>query len=210
MAKTIWQYPVKYVYGYSRAYGSGFHTGEDRTVTDGRTDIQVTVNGRLIGIAGTTGRSTGIHTHIGKWLGNGNYNPRGGGRVFKSAVVTEIHPKSTNGNGIYVRVQGDNYSWVYLHLKSVASGLKVGQKLVAPPPPKPPAPTYPRWVKVNTARGANVRSAPRTSAPRAGSKYLPFGTPFRVAGVVTGENINGNNKWYKSMYGNYVWTGNVS
>src|SRR5690349_4044125 len=113
MAKTIWEYPVKFIYGYSKAYGSGFHTGEDRTVTDNRKDVRLTVNGVYLGIVGTTGNSTGIHCHIGKWSGNGSHNPNGGGKAFKSAVITEIHRTVTNGNGKYVRVQGDGYSWVY-------------------------------------------------------------------------------------------------
>lgn len=79
---------------------------------------------------------------------------------------------------------------------------------VATPAPAPSL--YPKWVKVKTLRGANVRSAPNTTSKLAGSRYLPYGTPFRVSGIVNGENVGGNNKWYKSMYGNYIWTGNIT
>ncbi len=72
-----------------------------------------------------------------------------------------------------------------------------------------PVVTYPKWVKVTGLKGAFVRSKPSTSAPLAGSRYLPFGTPFRVAGVVKGQSINGNARWYKTMYSNYVWSGNA-
>lgn len=198
--KTIWSYPVKYPYGYSKAYGNTFHTGVDRTVTDRRTDIVVTVNGRGIGIAGTTGLSTGIHTHIGKWSGGNHSNPGNGGATFKSAIVTQVGSDPRNGN--FVRVRGDGFDWVYLHLSKITC--KVGQKLVAPV-----APTYPKWVKVTSKGGAYVRSKPTTASPLAGSRYLPYLTPFRVSGVVKGQSIGGNSTWYKSMYGNYIWSGNA-
>lgn len=70
-------------------------------------------------------------------------------------------------------------------------------------------PAYPKWVKVVSRGGAYVRSKPTTASSLAGSRYLPYLTPFRVSGVVTGQSINGNNKWYKSMYGNYIWSGNI-
>jgi hypothetical protein len=117
--RDIWSYGIAFPYGYSVAYGSTFHTGEDWTVTDFRTDIPVTVNGVTIGIAGSTGKSTGIHCHVGKWLGGQHYPPNGAGKQFDSAVVTEVHPQDTDDNGKYVRIQADGYSYVYLHLSSI-------------------------------------------------------------------------------------------
>lgn len=120
----IWSYPVTFVYGFSEAYGPDFHYGEDRTAP---INTPVTVNGVIIGESGNTGLSTGPHTHVGKWQGSQSFNPGGGGALFNSAVVTEVHPTSTDNNGIYVRVQGDDYSWVYLHLSSI--NVKVGDVL---------------------------------------------------------------------------------
>lgn len=121
---SLWDYPVTFVYGFSAAYGPDFHYGEDRTCPVG---TPVTVNGVIIGYSGNTGLSTGPHCHIGKWIGGQSYNPSGGGASFSSATVTEVHPTDTDNNGKYVRVQGDGYSWVYLHLSSV--NVKVGDIL---------------------------------------------------------------------------------
>lgn len=71
------------------------------------------------------------------------------------------------------------------------------------------APAYPKWVRVKSLGGANVRSKPTTASSLAGSRYLPFGTPFRVVGVVAGQAIGGNNRWYKSIHGNFIWQGNI-
>lgn len=125
--KTIWDYPVSYIYGYSTAYGQYFHKGEDRTAPRG---TPVTVNGVQIGTVGSTGLSTGPHLHIGKWLNGDMHPPRGGGKSFKSAVITEIDRVGARDNGKFVRLTGDGYSWVYLHLDTIPPTLKVGQKLI--------------------------------------------------------------------------------
>lgn len=133
MAKQVWEYQVKYPYGYSANY-DGFHTGEDRTITDGRTDIYVPVNGHNIGIVGSTGKSTGLHLHIGKWAGGTHHHPRGGGKTLgDDAKVTQIDTVGLTANGKFVRVHSGGYDWVYLHLAQV--NVKVGQ--VLKPAPKP-------------------------------------------------------------------------
>jgi hypothetical protein len=121
---SIWDYRVQFVYGYSKAYGSKFHTGEDRPAPRG---TPVTVNGVTIGLVGTTGYSTGYHLHVGKWGGGGHYPPNGGGATLSNAKVTEIDTAGKTPNGRFVRVQSGNYSWVYLHLDKVL--VKVGQVL---------------------------------------------------------------------------------
>lgn len=125
---NIWDYGVKYPYGFSKEYGTTFHTGEDWTVTDFRTDVPVTVNGHVIGIAGTTGRSTGLHLHVGKWAGAKHYPPLGGGKTLgNDAVVTQVDTVGKTDNGKFVRINSGGFDWVYLHLDSV--NVKVGDKL---------------------------------------------------------------------------------
>lgn len=65
---------------------------------------------------------------------------------------------------------------------------------------------YPIRVTVNV-NFLRVRSSPSTTASLAGSKYLRKGDSFMVAGWVTGENIGGENRWWVSSKGNYVWVG---
>jgi hypothetical protein len=77
--------------------------------------------------------------------------------------------------------------------------------------PKPPVvnPTpisgFPK--KVTTSANVYVRTAPNTSASLGGDKKLLKGTTITVTGVVTGQNVNGNDKWYVSIKGNFCWTG---
>lgn len=193
-------YPVTFPYG---ATGSPYsssnpHKGDDRAMPSG---TPILVNGVQIGTSGKTGFVTGPHLHIGKYANGQHYNPQGKGFSFNDAVVTQVDGLDNDANGRYVRVQGDGFSWVYLHMNTIS--VSVGQRLAAPS-------AYPKWVRVTSGWGAYVRTAPNTSAPLAGSRFLPYGTPFRVAGVVQGQSINGNANWYKSMYGNYIWTGNCS
>lgn len=208
MSKQAKNYPVTFAYGAKDGYFYGpegkigpYHRGDDRAMPVG---TPVIVNGVTIGLSGATGNVSGPHLHTGKWLGNKDYNPQGQGFTFKSAIVTQIDTVNDDANGFFVRIQGDGYSWVYLHLSKVF--VKVGQKLV---PPAPPKPEYPKTVRVVSRWGAYVRSQPSTGAKLSGSRFLPYGTIFRVAGVVKGQPVGGNNKWYKSMYGNYVWSGNI-
>ena len=58
-------------------------------------------------------------------------------------------------------------------------------------------------VRVDKAE-ANVRKEPKLSAPLAGSKTLYKGDVFKATGLVTGQDVNGNNQWYHSKVGNYV------
>lgn len=122
----ITDYPVTTPYGYVIGYplNNGFHQGIDYGCPVGTPAV---VNGVTIGLSGNSGESTGPHCHVGKWLNGAVQNPGvGNGFSFNSAVVTEINEDATNGK--YVRVQGDGFSWVYLHL-SDNSKVKVGQVL---------------------------------------------------------------------------------
>lgn len=62
-------------------------------------------------------------------------------------------------------------------------------------------------VRVDKACGANVRKEPKTTAALSGSKFLNKGDVFVATEIVTGDTVSGNNKWYHSKVGNYVWSG---
>jgi murein DD-endopeptidase MepM/ murein hydrolase activator NlpD len=66
----------------------------------------------------------------------------------------------------------------------------------------------PTTFNVKAVRTAHVRSAPKVTAPLAGSKKLAPGAIFSAVGTVKGSSVAGNNIWYKSYKGNYVWSGN--
>ena len=61
---------------------------------------------------------------------------------------------------------------------------------------------------------ANVRTESNTKSTiviqPSGKDYLARGTVFLAVGTVMGESINGNNIWYKSKKGNFVWSGGLT
>lgn len=66
------------------------------------------------------------------------------------------------------------------------------------------------WVRVDKAK-ACVRNQPNSkTGVLAGSRYLYQGNTFKAVGTVVGENVSGNNIWYKSWKGNYVWSGGLT
>lgn len=64
-------------------------------------------------------------------------------------------------------------------------------------------------VRVDKAK-AMVRVGPHTSNALGGSKTLVKGNTFIAVGTVEGESVSGNNIWYKSKKGNYVWSGGLT
>ncbi len=56
---------------------------------------------------------------------------------------------------------------------------------------------------------AMVRSNPNSNSYLAGSRELKKGDIFVATDLVIGEDVYGNNKWYKSAKGNYVWSGGL-
>jgi hypothetical protein len=52
-----------------------------------------------------------------------------------------------------------------------------------------------------------VRTQSKTTAALGGSQKLFTGTTVDYAQEVVGQAVNGNNIWYKSLYGNYFWSG---
>lgn len=66
------------------------------------------------------------------------------------------------------------------------------------------------WVRVDKEK-ACVRNQPNSkTGALAGSRYLDRGAKFQASGTVVGENVSGNNIWYKSWKGNYVWSGGLT
>ena len=61
-----------------------------------------------------------------------------------------------------------------------------------------------------TVPSLNVRSAPSTTAPLAGSQTLSTGDQFTATSEVTGESVSGNDQWWVSSAGNYVWSGGTN
>lgn len=122
-------YPVTFKYGattppYSPAHP---HLGEDRKMPL-RTPINV--NGVLVGYAGTTGKSTGVHTHTQRVYGNSVVHPQGGGfEVPQPCVVTETGYKA-DSIGYYVRYRdGQGFIWSIFHMDKQAE-VHVGQQLI--------------------------------------------------------------------------------
>ncbi|MDD4375490.1 MAG: CHAP domain-containing protein [Clostridia bacterium] len=64
------------------------------------------------------------------------------------------------------------------------------------------------WVMVEK-KAANVRKQPSLKAALSGSKVLYKGDKFEAVGIVNGDSVSGNNKWYHSKVGNYVWSGGL-
>lgn len=122
-------YPVTFPYGattppYSSAHP---HTGEDRKMPLG---TLIKVNGVLVGYAGTTGKSTGTHTHTQKVSNGSVVHPQGGGfEVPQPCVITETGYKA-DSIGYYVRYKDGNGSiWSIFHMDKQAE-VHVGQQLI--------------------------------------------------------------------------------
>jgi len=92
---------------------------------------------------------------------------------------------------------------------------RINGKLYAMPSTKLPANAgagqsiQPRTITVNID-ALMVRSAPNTTAPLAGSQRLVRGNTFVAVGWQAGENVNGENRWWLSSKGNYVWSGGTA
>lgn len=108
---------------------------------------------------------------------------KGTGVAYTAVVVGQ----AVNGNNIWLRSIYGNYFW--------SGGTTFVQA----------APTT-GWAEV-TVPSINVRSAPTTAAPLAGSRQMSKGARFQFVAKVTGQNVAGNSVWYRSARGNYVWTG---
>lgn len=123
--KDASQYPITQPYGYDPSYplNGGFHRGIDYGCP---TRTPVVVNGVTIGLSGATGKVTGPHLHVGKFVGGNVTDPGAGkGFSFSSAIVHSIGHDDVNGN--YIRLTADGALWVYLHLSEIK--VQAGQQL---------------------------------------------------------------------------------
>lgn len=59
-------------------------------------------------------------------------------------------------------------------------------------------------------RECYVRTSPNLGAPLGGSRVLYAGDTFQYSEKVAGQSVGGNNIWYHSTRGNFVWSGNVT
>ena len=122
-------YPVTFPYGATTAPYSPAHphTGEDRKMPLG---TAIEVNGVQVGIAGTTGQSTGVHTHTQRVFNGLVVHPQGGGfEVPQPTIVTETGYKK-DSIGFYVRYRdGNGFIWSIFHMDKPA-GVHVGQQLI--------------------------------------------------------------------------------
>lgn len=138
MSKTAADYPVTFPFGattfpYSKQHP---HMGEDRKMP---LNTEVWVSKTLIGLAGTTGKSTGVHTHTQKIVSGEVVNPKGGGfNVPLPAVVIETgtlwtNPLKYREIGNFVRIKdAKGVVWSFFHLNKVLvkKGDKIGVKMV--------------------------------------------------------------------------------
>lgn len=75
--------------------------------------------------------------------------------------------------------------------------------------PKGSAPA-PAGGTAKVIREAYVRVAPNLGAALGGSRVLYPGETFQYSEKVAGQSVGGNNIWYHSTRGNFVWSGNVT
>lgn len=68
---------------------------------------------------------------------------------------------------------------------------------------------FPRTVTVNVDT-LNVRAQPTSQSALAGSQKLFRGDTFVAVDSVAGELVTGENRWWKSQFGNWVWAGGTT
>lgn len=84
-----------------------------------------------------------------------------------------------------------------------------GGSVYQPTQPSIPSPAVSLETVTVASAVLNVRSAPTSTAPLAGSRQLKKGDTFKIVGRVQGQSVNGISTWVKSQKGNYVWAGGL-
>lgn len=129
-------------------------------------------------------------------VGNTPVKTNPGGTVI--TIVGYTYGQNVDGNNIWLKTWNGYWIW------SGATNFNA---------PKAPAKPSSGTVVVTTPT-LNVRNAPRTNAPLAGSQKLYQGNQVQYVGVVAGSKVTQYNvtsdKWYKSIHGNYYWSGGTN
>lgn len=158
-------------------------------------------------------------------------NAKGGlkGGLVQWSILTQCFPQIHFGGAGYNFVQG--YFGNSLHFVLACGGsiyepwngvngypsswrpTNVVRTVAIDPAPAPaPAPTpapapggFPRTV--TAIKACNVRSAPHLEGIV--TSVLQAGNTFTAVDLVDGDTVAGNNKWFQSSKGHYVWSGNI-
>lgn len=118
-------------FGYGRTdspYGTAaypYHRGDDWYMPD---ETPIVVNGVMIGLSGHSGFVTGSHCHIGKWVGNKDYDPESQGWELDDPVVIDVGNDDINGYWVKLR-DAAGFVWVYLHMTPDTQAVSIGQRL---------------------------------------------------------------------------------
>lgn len=196
-------YPVKGFrvtqgFGVNNGFRYGKHQGIDFATPTG-TPVKAAQSGTVVfaGWGGDAGNAVTIQN--GKVLA----------KVFHLSKVSVKNGQQVKEGQVIGNSGNTGYSTgPHLHFQTEINRVPVDpKKLIEVAKPKP-APAYPKTVTVKNAV-AYVRNQPTSKSKLDGSRILPKFTKFRVVGAVKGENVGGNNKWYKTIRGNYVWSGAV-
>jgi hypothetical protein len=129
---SIWDYRVQFVYGYSKAYGSKFHTGEDRPAPRGTPVTKVTEidtagktpNGRFVRVQ--SGNYSWVYLHLDKVLVKVGQTLKGGEEMFNTmAEVKEAYIQMRGHTGSDAEMRAwlgqSKQRWIQLSTKETSS-----------------------------------------------------------------------------------------
>lgn len=205
--KTAKDYKVKYPYGLTTGYWSKSrpHRGNDRPTPCG---TPLVIGKTQVGLTGVSGEATGCHLHTQAGTDvacQKTFKPNS--LEFKGGEVVNLRKTDQKAWGRFVTIKVGYMKYItYAHLKRV--DVKMGQVISSFAKPKPKAKPKLTWKTVKVPL-VYVRDKPTTKSKLSGSRFLLRGMRFRTTGLVKGQSVKGNNKWYKSKAGNYIWAGGV-
>jgi hypothetical protein len=125
--------------------------------------------------------------------------------VARNATI----PDGTLSQGTAIQilgiVQGENVNGVSTWLKTINGNYVWAGGTDYPTTPAVKA----AGGRARAVSAVYVRTAPSVGAPLGGSRMLNPGDEFDYSAKVYGDYVDGNNVWYHSTRGNYVWSGAV-
>lgn len=126
--KPASQYPVTFPYGAtSKPYSTSKpHLGDDHAAP---ATTPIDVGDTIIGLVGTTGKSTGNHLHIQKVQNGTVVNPNGQGLANTISFPATVYAVGYNEEiGSHVRIRdAKGVQWSYFHMIKNSQKVKVGQ-----------------------------------------------------------------------------------